>query len=39
MDATRRDPDPGALSEGILDSDPMAQFARWLADAQERGIP
>jgi pyridoxamine 5'-phosphate oxidase len=39
MDATRRDPDPGALSEGILDSDPIAQFARWLADAQERGIP
>jgi pyridoxamine 5'-phosphate oxidase len=39
MDATRRDPDPGTLSEGILVSDPMAQFARWLADAQERGIP
>lgn len=39
MDATRRDPDPGTLSEGILASDPMAQFARWLADAQERGIP
>jgi pyridoxamine 5'-phosphate oxidase len=39
MDATRRDSDPGALSEGILASDPMAQFARWLAAAQERGIP
>ena len=39
MDATRRDPDPGALGKGILASDPMAQFARWLADAQERGIP
>ena len=39
MDATRRDSDPGTLSEGILASDPMAQFARWLADAQERGIP
>jgi pyridoxamine 5'-phosphate oxidase len=39
MDATRRDPDPGTLCKGILASDPMAQFARWLADAQERGIP
>lgn len=39
MDATRRDSDPGTLSEGILASDPMAQFARWLAAAQERGIP
>ena len=39
MDTTRRDPEPGTLSEGMLDGDPMAQFARWLAAARERGIP
>jgi len=27
------------MSEGMLDGDPMAQFARWLADAQGHGIP
>ena len=39
MDTTRRRPDPGTLAEGTLDRDPMAQFARWLAQAQEQGIP
>jgi pyridoxamine 5'-phosphate oxidase len=27
------------LSEGILAGDPMTQFARWMADAQARGLP
>jgi pyridoxamine 5'-phosphate oxidase len=39
MDTTRRDPDPEAMSAGLLDGDPMAQFAQWLAEAQGRGIP
>jgi pyridoxamine 5'-phosphate oxidase len=27
------------MSEGMLDGDPMAQFAHWLTDAQGHGIP
>jgi pyridoxamine 5'-phosphate oxidase len=36
-----RQPDPGleTLSEGTMAGDPMTQFAGWMAQAQERGIP
>jgi pyridoxamine 5'-phosphate oxidase len=37
MDTTRRD--LGTLSEDTMAGDPMTQFAGWLAQAQERGIP
>jgi pyridoxamine 5'-phosphate oxidase len=51
MDTTQRDPDPGAwsqgahepdpgtLSEGMMAGDPMTQFARWMSQAQARGLP
>ena len=39
MDTTRRDPALETLSEGTMAGDPMAQFARWLAEALEEGIP
>ena len=34
MDTTRRDSEPGGLSEGTMAGDPMTQFARWMSDAQ-----
>jgi pyridoxamine 5'-phosphate oxidase len=37
MDTTQRD--LGTLSEATMAGDPMTQFAGWLAQAQERGIP
>jgi pyridoxamine 5'-phosphate oxidase len=39
MDTTQRDPGLGTLSEDTMAGDPMTQFAGWLAQAQERGIP
>jgi len=39
MDTTRRDPALETLSEGTMAGDPMTQFAGWLAQAEERGIP
>ena len=39
MDTTRSDPGLETLSEDTLADDPMTQFAGWLAQAQERGIP
>ena len=39
MDTTQRDPGLDTLAEATMTSDPMAQFAGWLAQAQERGIP
>jgi pyridoxamine 5'-phosphate oxidase len=46
MDTTQRDAGPGsppedpdALSEALLASDPMTQFARWMADAEALGLP
>jgi len=39
MDTTRSDPGLGTLSEDTLAGDPMTQFAGWLAQAQEGGIP
>jgi pyridoxamine 5'-phosphate oxidase len=39
MDTTRSDPGLETLSEDTLAGDPMTQFAGWLAQAQERGIP
>jgi pyridoxamine 5'-phosphate oxidase len=39
MDPTRHDPDRPALTESGLAGDPMAQFARWLEEAGQRGIP
>ena len=39
MDTTRCDPGLETLSEDTLAGDPMTQFAGWLAQAQERGIP
>lgn len=39
MDTTQRDPDSDGLSEGIMAGDPMTQFARWMADAEARGVP
>jgi pyridoxamine 5'-phosphate oxidase len=39
MDTTRSDPGLETLSEDTLAGDPMTQFARWLAQARERGIP
>ena len=39
MDTTPRDPGLDTLSEGTMAGDPMTQFAGWMAQAQERGIP
>jgi pyridoxamine 5'-phosphate oxidase len=39
MDTTQRDAGLEILSEGTLAGDPMTQFAGWMAQAQERGIP
>jgi len=39
MDTTQRDPALETLSEATMPGDPMTQFAGWLAQAQERGIP
>ena len=39
MDTTQRDPDSDGLSEGGMAGDPMAQFARWMADAEALGLP
>ena len=39
MDTTPRDPALAPLSEGTMAGDPMTQFAGWMAQAQERGIP
>src|SRR6478752_4146897 len=35
---TGQDADPG-LHRGMLDPDPVAQFTRWLADAEAAGLP
>ena len=39
MDITQGDPGLETLSEDTMAGDPMTQFAGWLAQAQERGIP
>ena len=39
MDTTQRDPALETLSEATMPGDPMTQFAGWLAQARERGIP
>ena len=39
MDTTQRDPALETLSEATMAGDPMTQFAGWLAQALERGIP
>jgi len=39
MDTTRSDPGLETLSEDTLAGDPMTQFAGWLAQAQQEGIP
>ncbi len=39
MDTTQRDAGLDTLSEATMAGDPMTQFAGWLAQAQERGIP
>jgi pyridoxamine 5'-phosphate oxidase len=39
MDTTQRDPGLEVLSEDTLAGDPMTQFAAWMAQARERGIP
>jgi len=39
MDTTRSDPGLETLSEDTLAGDPMTQFAGWMAQAQEGGIP
>ena len=39
MDTRQRDPGLETLSEGTMAGDPMTQFAGWLAQAHERGIP
>ena len=39
MDTTQRDPALETLSEATMPGDPMTQFAGWLAQALERGIP
>ena len=39
MDTTQRDPALETLSEATMAGDPMTQFAGWLAQARERGIP
>ncbi|MFY9931139.1 MAG: pyridoxamine 5'-phosphate oxidase [Streptosporangiaceae bacterium] len=39
MDTTQHDAGPGVLSAEMMADDPMAQFARWMADAQARPLP
>jgi pyridoxamine 5'-phosphate oxidase len=39
MDMTRSDPGLETLSEDTMAGDPMTQFAGWLAQARERGVP
>jgi pyridoxamine 5'-phosphate oxidase len=39
MDTTQHDGGPGVLSAEMMADDPMAQFARWMADAQARPLP
>ncbi len=39
MDTTQRDPGLETLSEATMAGDPMTQFAGWLGQAQEHGIP
>src|ERR1700679_1586994 len=39
MDTTQHDAGPGVLSAEMMAGDPMAQFARWMADAQARPLP
>ena len=39
MDTRQRDPGLETLSEATMAGDPMTQFAGWIAQAQERGIP
>lgn len=50
MDTTQPDPDSGTrpgicdsgsgtLSEAMLAGDPMTQFARWMSEAEARGLP
>jgi pyridoxamine 5'-phosphate oxidase len=37
--AMRRSYEAGALTEDLLEADPMQQFARWFVDAQGAGLP
>jgi pyridoxamine 5'-phosphate oxidase len=39
MDTSERDPDSPSLSEGMMPSDPMTQFALWMSDAEALGLP
>ena len=39
MDTTQRDLALETLSEATMAGDPMTQFAGWMAQARERGIP
>ena len=39
MDTTQRDSGLEILSEDTMAGDPMTQFAGWMAQAQERGVP
>jgi pyridoxamine 5'-phosphate oxidase len=34
-----REPDSGTLAEGMMAGDPMTQFARWMSEAEARGLP
>jgi pyridoxamine 5'-phosphate oxidase len=39
MDTSKPDPDALSLSEDMLPGHPMTQFARWMSDAQQAGLP
>jgi pyridoxamine 5'-phosphate oxidase len=39
MNMAQHDPDSRSLSESMMAPDPMTQFARWMADAEEAGLP
>ena len=39
MDTSKPDPDSLSLSEDMLPGHPMTQFARWMSDAQQAGLP
>ena len=39
MNTTQRDPGLETLSEDTMAGDPMTQFAGWLAQAEQQGIP
>jgi pyridoxamine 5'-phosphate oxidase len=39
MDTTQHDAGPRVLSAEMMADDPMAQFARWMADAQAQPLP